>query len=118
MPIGFSNASELALLADKKLFEMKCWELFLLSFHMQENGEHFFPCWFKLRSLTSQQQQGADHWLGSALVRLPDQKPPGLWEFTGSYWEAKQRLDWSHSPDIYSGGPEADEALPSPAVTV
>ena len=84
----------------------------------QEAGEHFFPCWFKLRSLTSQQQQGADHWLGSALVRLPDQEPPGMWEFTGSYWEAKQMTEWSQSPDIYSGGPEADEPLPSPAVTV
>lgn len=84
------------------LDQQKC-EMFC---SVQENGEKFFPCWFKLRSLTSQQQEGADHWLGSPLVRLPKETPPALWEFTGSYWEAKHKLEWVPCPDIYSGGPE------------
>jgi hypothetical protein len=80
---------------------------------MQESEEATFPCWFKLRAPNSQQEKGADHWLGSTLVRMPGQEPPCLWQFTGEYWEAKQRLEWGKCPDIYSGGPES-ASLPSP----
>ena len=62
------------------------------------------------------QELGADNWLGSALVRLPEQPPPPLWEFTGEYWAAKQSGDWSRCPDIYSGGPyDSFHPSPSPA---
>lgn len=74
---------------------------------LQARGQPFFPVWFQLRSLTEKQQVGADHWLGSQLVRLPKEPPPPLWEFTGEYWEAKQKLDWSRCPDIYSGGADS-----------
>lgn len=81
----------------------------------QEKGETFFPCWFKLRNLTTQQESGADHWLGSQLVRLPKEDPPCLWEFTGGYWEGKQHSDWADCPDIYSDESDITSALPSPS---
>lgn len=68
----------------------------------QDAGEPFFPVWFKLQRLSDKQRDGADHWLGSQLVRLPGQSPPCMWSFTGEYWDCKQRLEWSRCPDIYS----------------
>lgn len=70
--------------------------------HLQAQGEGYFPLWFKLREMDEAQRAGADKWLGSKLVRLPEEGPPCLWEFTGEYWAAKERLDWASCPDIYS----------------
>ena len=75
---------------------------------MQEEGGQFHPLWFRLREPGKGQAQGADHWLGQALVRLPEREGPSLWEYTGEYFGVGSRpgvpRDWSRCPDLY--GPD------------
>lgn len=75
----------------------------------QEEATQFHPLWFRLKEPGKGHAQGADHWLGQTLVRLPDREGPSLWEYTGEYFlgGASQRgasRDWSRCPDLY--GPD------------
>jgi hypothetical protein len=38
-------------------------------------------------------------------VEKPDGIGSSAWQFTGSYWLARERGDWSGCPDVYSAAP-------------